>query len=199
MDNLIPSDTVLHTAKNIISVISLPRTGTKSLSKCLYILGYNFKHCPSDCLSVHLTANTYQVYADTPMYCPTIFSKLVKEPSNKFIYIDRDPVSWITSFENTGLHNNYMNYMSKDYIKYATGRLDKACLIEIFKGAPYSKDTFIDAYNEHKENVLKIIPSYQLLMFKFEEGWENLCQFLGKSVPDQPIPHINKGTLYEKI
>ena len=31
-------------------------------------------------------------------------------------------------------------------------------------------------------------------MFRVEEGWEPLCKFLGKSVPDEPYPKVNEGS-----
>jgi hypothetical protein len=29
-----------------------------------------------------------------------------------------------------------------------------------------------------------------LLVFNVKEGWEPLCQFLGKEVPTEPFPHV---------
>lgn len=33
------------------------------------------------------------------------------------------------------------------------------------------------------------------------DGWELLCDFLGKEIPDRPFPHANKGkyTLWQKM
>ena len=36
-----------------------------------------------------------------------------------------------------------------------------------------------------------IIPSDRLLVWNVKDGWEPLCKFLGKPVPDIPIPHDN--------
>lgn len=32
----------------------------------------------------------------------------------------------------------------------------------------------------------------RLLEYKLSDGWEPLCEFLGKPVPDQPFPHLNE-------
>lgn len=32
-----------------------------------------------------------------------------------------------------------------------------------------------------------------MLEFRPEMGWEPLCKFLGKPVPDEPYPRINEG------
>ena len=32
----------------------------------------------------------------------------------------------------------------------------------------------------------------RLLIWDVKEGWDPLCKFLGKPIPDSPIPHDNK-------
>lgn len=199
MSNLVPDDSILQTSKNNIIIVSLPRTGTKSLSRCLQILGYSTKHCPSDVLSVYLQREAFDVYADTPVYCHSIFSQLCLEPSNKFIYIDREIESWLDSFQRTNLHGAYMDYLSRDYIRHATARLDKQCLLEVFQGVAWCRQMAIQAYENHKQTVLNTIPHSHLLCYRFEDGWESLCEFLNKPVPTEAIPHLNKGTLYDPV
>lgn len=36
-----------------------------------------------------------------------------------------------------------------------------------------------------------LVPKDQLLEWKVEDGWEPLCKFLGKPIPDEPFPHTN--------
>ncbi len=48
-----------------------------------------------------------------------------------------------------------------------------------------------DAYRAHYKNVRNITPPERLLEFKLSDGWEPLCKFLGKPVPDVPFPHVN--------
>ena len=33
----------------------------------------------------------------------------------------------------------------------------------------------------------------KVLEFKVQDGWDPLCQFLGKEVPSEPFPHVNEG------
>lgn len=43
-------------------------------------------------------------------------------------------------------------------------------------------------------------PKDKLLVWNLEDGWEPLCKFLGKSVPSEPLPHLNKkGNLMETV
>ncbi|KAB8237907.1 uncharacterized protein BDW43DRAFT_306607 [Aspergillus alliaceus] len=54
-------------------------------------------------------------------------------------------------------------------------------------------------YRKHYELVRRITPKDRLLEFKLSDGWEMLCEFLGKPVPGKPFPHFNvKKWLDEK-
>ena len=39
----------------------------------------------------------------------------------------------------------------------------------------------------------KLVPSSQLLVFNVKEGWDPLCTFLEKPVPEIPFPKKNAG------
>jgi hypothetical protein len=39
--------------------------------------------------------------------------------------------------------------------------------------------------------VRAVVPPDRLLVFSVRDGWEPLCAFLGRSVPDTPFPNIN--------
>ena len=42
------------------------------------------------------------------------------------------------------------------------------------------------------------IPADRLLVYELGSGWEPLCAFLGVPVPDQPYPHTNATTDFQK-
>lgn len=47
-------------------------------------------------------------------------------------------------------------------------------------------------YTEHYAYVRSVCPPERLLEFKLgKDGWEELCEFLGKEAPDVPYPNIN--------
>ena len=55
-------------------------------------------------------------------------------------------------------------------------------------------------YREHYEHVKRVCPKDRLLNFRLEDGWEPLCEFLGKEKPDVPFPRLNEGAaLAEKF
>lgn len=56
---------------------------------------------------------------------------------------------------------------------------------------PTTKDFYVD----HVEGVRTLIPPDRLLEFNVKQGWQPLCDFLGKEVPNHPFPHVNnRGT-----
>lgn len=46
--------------------------------------------------------------------------------------------------------------------------------------------------------LVQIAPTSQLLVLNVSEGWEPLCSFLGKDVPDVPFPRENVGNIKVK-
>ena len=48
-------------------------------------------------------------------------------------------------------------------------------------------------YREKYAEVRRLVPEGRRLEWKLEEGWEPLCRFLGKEVPDEPFPRVNDG------
>lgn len=47
------------------------------------------------------------------------------------------------------------------------------------------------AHREFFEEVRRIVPAERRLEFRLKDGWEPLCEFLGKPVPDVPFPRLN--------
>ena len=50
---------------------------------------------------------------------------------------------------------------------------------------------------EHGNMIRGLVSKERLLEWTVEDGWEPLCEFLGKSVPDEPFPHSNKAIGWE--
>ncbi|KAI9008480.1 P-loop containing nucleoside triphosphate hydrolase protein [Hyaloraphidium curvatum] len=71
-------------------------------------------------------------------------------------------------------------------------------LFKLDKGGKMNKARAIQAHLNHIQRVKSAVPPSQLLVFRPQEGWEPLCRFLGKPVPDVPFPHANEaGTIAE--
>lgn len=181
-------------------VISLPRSGTKSLCKMAHILGLSYKHVPSVALPRMLNEGKTDLFADTPVYRPSFFLNALENEKSKFIYIDRGVNDWIESFERVGLHRNYNSLLSLSpkHINQIN-RLDRDSLYEIFNSDVYDRKLAMDSFDVHKKIIMDNIPQDRLLVYNFSDGWPNLCEFIGKHVPTEQIPHINKNTMFENI
>jgi hypothetical protein len=47
--------------------------------------------------------------------------------------------------------------------------------------------------------VRKTVPKERLLEVELGSGWEPLCKFLGKRIPDQPFPHVNEAAARDRF
>ncbi|KAI1413779.1 hypothetical protein F5Y13DRAFT_160040 [Hypoxylon sp. FL1857] len=47
------------------------------------------------------------------------------------------------------------------------------------------------AYTEYYRRIREMVPPERRLEYKMGDGWEPLCAFLGKEVPDVPFPRLN--------
>lgn len=52
------------------------------------------------------------------------------------------------------------------------------------------------SYIRHYKEIREAVPPEQLLDFQLRDGWEPLCAFLGKEVPEEPFPHVNDSAQY---
>ncbi|KAF4996938.1 hypothetical protein FDECE_12261 [Fusarium decemcellulare] len=55
-----------------------------------------------------------------------------------------------------------------------------------------------EVYDRHNDTVKELVPPENLLLYKLGSGWEPLCEFLGRDVPDVPFPHGNEGAALAK-
>jgi len=46
-------------------------------------------------------------------------------------------------------------------------------------------------YERHNQEVRQTIPPEKLLVYQVGQGWEPLCRFLGRPIPDEPYPAVN--------
>lgn len=53
-------------------------------------------------------------------------------------------------------------------------------------------------YREHCNMIRGLVPKENLLEWDTEDGWEPLCQFLQKPIPDEPFPHANDRSGFQK-
>ena len=52
---------------------------------------------------------------------------------------------------------------------------------------------------EHYAEIRKCVPTERLLDYRLEDGWEPLCKFLERKIPDKPFPRVNESGEFEKL
>lgn len=123
-------------------------------------------------------------------------------PEAKIILTNRDVDKWMTSMQATVFKvqwswtSRLLSYIDRDF----WGPM-KTCLdlcFKIFCGNDHG-ERCRQAYLDHCERVRRTIPRERLLEFNLGDGWEPLCKFLDKPVPDTPYPRINDPKSFEGI
>ena len=56
---------------------------------------------------------------------------------------------------------------------------------------PKYPENRVQYYKDWVDHVKRTVPPENLLVFNVKQGWEPLCKFLGKPIPDKPFPRCN--------
>ena len=190
---------------NKIFVFGYNKTGTMSLEKALTILGYKVFHTRGGLLknnmyvfqyNLHMQRDIltgidcYDCYLDYPIYEPTVFSHIVHEyPDAKYISLTRSL-------------DGYVDSVLRDKIKrIRQGNFDNWNWLgvgeeEVFRNYPEYQKEWVKGRIQfkHYSNVRflnkKKIDYLQMNICDKGDGWEVLCSFLDKPIPDKEFPWI---------
>jgi len=180
--------------KTKIFCIGFHKTGTKSLATALSKLGYSItgpngvkdsKIAHNVYTMAHNLVKKYDAFQDNPW--PIIFKEMDKSyPGSKFILTVRDTEAWIKSIV------SHFGKRKTPMRKWIYG-------IGFPKG---NEDIYIRRYEKHNKEVreyFKNRPDDLLILDLTKgEGWEKICPFLGKDIPNIPFPHRNKAEIRTK-
>jgi Sulfotransferase domain len=116
-------------------------------------------------------------------------------PDAKVIHTTRDPEKWYKSVMNTIMPTAEM--AGKPGLLPAVAKRQEMAKKVMWDGelkGAKDKETLVQLFKEHDEEVKNCVPADRLLWFETGvDGWEKLCKFLGKEVPSTPWPHINSS------
>jgi 3'-phosphoadenosine 5'-phosphosulfate (PAPS) 3'-phosphatase len=172
--------------------IGLSKTGTTSLARALELLGYRTKdylgisrYDPNDltCLDLE-TIDQNDAFTDTPI--PSFYKALDQRfPNSKFILTVRDIENWSKSCK-------------KQFTKALAEKesADSNRLIaDLYGCALFEKQKFESGYKRYVNDAIEHFEGRENDLLVIDicggEGWERLCAFLGKPVPDIPFPKAN--------
>jgi len=118
-------------------------------------------------------------------------------PQAKVILSVRDPESWYKSTRETiyavGKAMPYWLKWLIPPVKRLTQMVQRTVWQGVFAGDFENRDSAIQCFNSHIRRVKESIPADRLLVHAAKEGWEPLCNFLGKPVPKTPYPRVNEA------
>jgi hypothetical protein len=189
----------------------LHKTGTKSLAKSLRILGY--KVYDFDDQLLYYGDEWYDLYyrdkvpdfyrmfkdVDAVVDFPSnlYFEELMEAfPEAKVILsIRRDEEAWMRSCRKQIRSNFYMKWIRYLLPTYNMFYLIGNAQLNASNGTTNPNASYIyrKRYRWHNDRVKSVVPAEKLLVYSVEEGWEPLCEFTGKKIPNQPFPHLNKN------
>jgi hypothetical protein len=190
----------------------LGRTGTHSLGRAIEMLGFgpcytifdvekNSGH--SEAWRAAMDEETvdwralfagYQAAVEWPTvaFLPQIFNQF---PSCKVILTTRDPESWYDSASATIFPALEISACDPDPKRREQGAWKRDLILNrVFNGRYRDREYTVGLYAEHVSSVIELVPPSQLLEFQVGEGWQPLCTFLHKPVPDVPFPRVNERT-----
>lgn len=100
----------------------------------------------------------------------------------------RDPEAWYRSASNT-IFNVFQSAPPglEEWFRTTVPRM----FGERFCDELDNPTAMIDAFERHNAEVRAGIPAERLLEWTASDGWEPLCERLGKEVPDEPFPLTN--------
>jgi hypothetical protein len=170
--------------------VGFQKTGTTSMRSALEILGYRVAgHFGVDDPAISRNAlpqalalaGKYSAFQDNPW--PLLFRELDERfPGSRFVLTVRDPQRWIESVVG---HFGDSSTPMREWIYDG-------------HGAPRgNEDLYLERFERHNREVREYFSARRgdLLEMNIEagEGWDALCGFLDRRLPDAPFPHKNKA------
>ena len=126
---------------------------------------------------------------------------LKKYPNAKVIVTARDPDDWYRFVKNTIFQYAQETdlFPENDGNDSYLQRVIKMVSTIVLDGALANPEKFLDEeamkakFVAHHKWVQKHTPADKLLVMELGEGWDRICQFLDKPVPDIPYPRTNSS------
>lgn len=127
-------------------------------------------------------------------------------PDAKVIIAERPFERWEPSVRNMFSHNfGAINSFLRDWVEPFTAPRGETSFVANLqkmllgwtrarnRDEILSTEVLRAVYDRHNAMVRELVPPERLLVYRLGSGWEPLCEFLGKVVPEGPFPHGNEG------
>ncbi|CAK8677854.1 uncharacterized protein LOC143447045 [Clavelina lepadiformis] len=205
-----------------IIVASYPKTGTKSLNIALSELGYKVydfvehfwyhgKYWKRILTTGGSTEDFKKMYEDVDVVMDAPAFRFWEEihwafPDAKIILMLRDEDEWykstcvqINQIANNTIYKLMLTFSPNGHRYFRHyNRIVPFSFGNEMKFFPWIQITTNELilkqkYRQHNAYVLEHAPADKFLLYDINQGWDPLCTFLGKQIPDKPFPHKNVG------
>ena len=173
--------------------IGLNKTGTTTLGQCGRILGYRCTSCDRDLLErvvlhhdwtgIKKVASQYDLFEDWPW--ALIYKKLDRlYPGSRFILtVRKNERVWLESLKKHSMRTHPVKHCRKLVYGYNFPHKHEQEYLEFYR----RHNDSVRSYFRHRDR------DFIEICWENGDGFEKLCDFLGKSVPDTPLPHANRS------
>ncbi|KAK2608324.1 hypothetical protein N8I77_006942 [Diaporthe amygdali] len=128
----------------------------------------------------------------------TFAAQLIKAyPETKCVLVVRDFDAWARSVDET-LLSYLFSWFNAFLIDPIIGAYSTRAMRKMFMGVMRCRaqdarkmQVLRRYYNQHHDMVRTMVPTDRLCVFRLGDGWEPLCRFLDKEVPESSFPHEN--------
>ena len=182
--------------------LGLSRTGTRSLTTALHVLGWDTIHYPTDAQSLADMRRADGRFGILDHYdgitdittIPFFREIDAQYPDAKFILTSRDAASWIRSATNHWTNRPAFGDPRKTVQQLEVRRLLRNA---VYGMLDFDRDHFAEVHRQHERPIREHFAGRpgKLLVYPLTAGagWEPLCDFLDVPVPMAPFPHKGGG------
>jgi hypothetical protein len=145
----------------------------------------------------NLWGNKFDIVTD--LACPFADQLIQAYPDAKIVIVQRDFDSWWNSYQ-VGVLDKLFSPGQQIFvflIRTVIGSRAADAMLKVnyglFKATslPEIRAHAREVYDEYYRKIRATIPVEKRLEYTMGDGWEPLCAFLGKDVPDMPFPRLN--------
>lgn len=171
-----------------IVVLTLPRTGTRSLTVALNMLGLRAFHNPKEFWAELVTSHQPFSKGWDALVCFGWFNVIqlaARYPEILFLYAKRDLDSWLESWE-WSIRDSDETDKRFTFIR----DLDEPTgFNQLFPNQiVFDKEYWTTVYTSHELYIKTMKVQYDIRCYNLT--WESLCGIIGSDIPTTPFPHI---------
>ncbi|KAH8196845.1 hypothetical protein TruAng_008986 [Truncatella angustata] len=131
-------------------------------------------------------------------------------PNAKVVLVERDADAWYPSFERALIRGQDLPAWFRHFLELADNtqkHVQPVIWRGMMQGQFGAKDSIEwrkkakDVYERHNAEIREVLKDQpeRLLVYRLGSGWEPLCEFLGKPIPDVDFPRVNEKAQHDAM